>query len=141
MNWGKGIAIALIAFVGFIVYLATILMSHKVDLVSDDYYQKEIAFESEITATKNANQLEFPIEIEENALHVIVKIPEGDYEAIQLFLRRPNNDKLDRSYVISGTRLFTINKAELEAGQYELAVNYTFEDTPCQQRSELYIQK
>jgi len=53
MNWGKGITIVMVAFIGFIITLVTILMSNKIDLVSEDYYQKEIKFEDEIASAKN----------------------------------------------------------------------------------------
>ena len=41
MNWGKGIVIGMSLFIVFILVLVIGLMSHRVDLQSEDYYQKE----------------------------------------------------------------------------------------------------
>ena len=41
MNWGKGILIGVGLFMGFILFLVISLMTHRVDLESEDYYEKD----------------------------------------------------------------------------------------------------
>jgi hypothetical protein len=48
MNWGKGIIIGMGLFMAFIIFLVVNLMMQKVDLESEDYYKREINYESEI---------------------------------------------------------------------------------------------
>lgn len=57
MNWGTGLAIVLGLFIigmGFVTYNA---MNQRHDLVTTDYYQKELAYQGTIDATKNAEAL------------------------------------------------------------------------------------
>lgn len=46
--WPIGIVLAMATFMGGIVFAVSIMMRNEVSLVSDDYYAKEIAFESHI---------------------------------------------------------------------------------------------
>lgn len=57
MNWGTGLAIFLGLFIigmGLVTYNA---MNQRHDLVTTDYYQKELAYQGTIDATKNAQAL------------------------------------------------------------------------------------
>lgn len=140
MNWGKGIAIALTLFVGFILFLAISLMRTNFDLVSEDYYNREINYEEEIQAKRNANSLAEKIQFSANETHVLVVLPaEIDYKNVTLSFSRPNDKNLDRNYTIEGTRTFTIDKDELVIGNYTISINYTVNDKNCLQIEEIYI--
>lgn len=141
MNWGKGIALALASFMAFIIYLGVTLMTKNVDLVSEDYYQQEIAYEQEITARKNAEQLEAQPSIVQEDDFVIVNIPEGPFTQMTLALERPNNDAQDVEFLIQGTRTFLIEKEKLVQGKYQAVLQYTFDGKKCHQETPLYIKK
>lgn len=58
MNWGKKIAIVYLSFVGFMGFLVwKCLQQDDIHLVSQDYYQKEIAYQDDIDQMNNTNQL------------------------------------------------------------------------------------
>ncbi len=125
MNWGKGIAIALMAFISFIVVLVVILVSQPVDLETEDYYKKEIAFQTEISSMENANFLSNKPIIIMTDTHIVVHLSTGQkLNNIELNLNRPNNEKLDKSYKIQGTNTFTLDKKELTKGIYKLELSY-----------------
>lgn len=141
MNWGKGITIALVLFIGFIVCLGTILMRQDVDLVAEDYYQQEINYESQISAESNAKKLEVSPNFKQDEDYFIVNIPEGDFTKIILDLKRPNNSNKDLQFNIVGTKTFMIEKSELDKGSYGIQLRYEFEGKPCQQKTTVFIQK
>lgn len=141
MNWGKGITIALILFIGFIVTLGTILMRQDVDLVAEDYYQQEINYETQIRAESNAKKLDKKPTFVQNDGYLIVQIPEGEFTKMTLDLKRPNNRAKDQKLEIEGTKTFMIEKNTLEMGQYGLELRYEFEGKPCQQKITVFIQK
>lgn len=139
MNWGKGIAIVLVLFIGFIVYLATILMTRNVDLVSDDYYKREIAYEEEISAIKNSRKQD-PIKINVDAANLVIQLPEtGNYEDVQVDLFRPNNSDDDRTYQLKGTSIMTIDLNELKEGIYAIEISYRNGEDFCLQKEEIEI--
>lgn len=141
MNWGKGITVALTLFIGFIVTLGVILMRQNVDLVADDYYQQEINYETQISAESNARKLEVLPTFAQDENYFIVSIPEGAFTKMTLDLSRPNNSDKDQHFDINGTKMFMIEKSDLEKGQYGIALRYEFDGKPCQQKTDVFIKK
>jgi len=140
MNWGKGITIALALFIGFIVFMVVGFFSHKVDLVSEDYYQREIAYEEEINAMSNANELESRPVLSMSETHFIVQFDsEQNFENAVLILERPNNKKQDQQFVIQDTKTFTILKTDLVPGVYSVKLSYDIEGKNFLQKEEIYI--
>jgi hypothetical protein len=58
MNWGKKIALVYLSFVAFMGFMVWKCLQQKdINLVSEDYYQKEIAYQNNIDQMNNTNQL------------------------------------------------------------------------------------
>ena len=57
MSWGKKIMFVYIVFVAGILFLVYKSSSQKVDLVTPDYYKKELAFQHTIEERERANAL------------------------------------------------------------------------------------
>lgn len=109
MNWGKGIIVALSLFVGFILFLVITLMRQDVDLVSEDYYKQEIDYEARIQKEQNGLNNAAKIELIEQEAYVVVQLPDSSsLKNVVLNLKRPNDEKLDKSYKIEGTKTFML---------------------------------
>lgn len=140
MNWGKGIVIALALFMGFIIFLVVNLMMHKVDLESEDYYQREINYEQEITEMHNSNKLASKIELLSQEEFVVVKVPEKEnFSKIDVRFLRPDNQKLDKSYHVEGTKSYLIPKTDLTKGIYTVEIRFQCNSKQCLQKDTLYI--
>lgn len=140
MNWGKGITIALGLFITFIVVLVINLVSHTVDLETEDYYKKEVAYQTEISSMENANALSDGPEILMTNTHIVVQLSsKRNFSNMQLLLNRPNDENLDKTYQIQGTNTFTIDKNELSKGVYKLELSYELNGSKYLQKKELYI--
>lgn len=124
MSWGKGIALALFAFVVFISTLVTIIISQKVDLVSEDYYKNEIAFQEEIDARSRGNTLE-PYKTVFNDKYLIFNFPnQKDMDSIQVVLFRPNNKKMDQHFIVKDANPLVIPQEILVKGFYQIECYY-----------------
>ena len=56
-NWGTGIVLAFVAFITFILYFVVLSFRDPAsnhDLVTDDYYQKELKYQDDLDAAKRA---------------------------------------------------------------------------------------
>ncbi|MFN5416140.1 MAG: FixH family protein [Flavobacteriia bacterium] len=124
MNWGKGLTIAMISFVSFITVLIVIIMSNRIDLVSEDYYQKEVVFGDQISAQNNWNEVAENVQFQANKEHLIVNLPKIEgVDNYQLKLKRPNDNKQDLAFEINNTQTYLIEKSKLHVGVYD----YTLE--------------
>jgi nitrogen fixation protein FixH len=101
INWGTGIVIGLILFIGFILVMVFMMSTEKkydYDLVTEEYYKEELRFQDEIDAENNTLLLSEKIRIlrePEGLLLVFPKELEDDTILGTVFLYRPSNKRLD----------------------------------------------
>jgi len=106
-NWGTGIAIAIVAFMSFILYMVITMStnnSYSYDLVTEKYYQKELGFQDEINAEKNAIEFKEKVIFKRTKEGLKIKFPESfSSENVKgkVFLYRPSNKHLDFEIPIS----------------------------------------
>lgn len=141
MNWGKGLTIAIIAFMSFILYMVITLMTKgNADLVSEDYYKKEIEYEKEITALKNSENAIEKVTIKNKGEFILFQFPTTkEIDNIEIHLLRPNNDKADLTFSEKDTKNVMIEKKKLEKGIYKATISYTSEGKLFLQKEELII--
>jgi len=141
MNWGKGLTIAIIAFMSFILYMVITLMTKgNADLVSEDYYKKEIEYEKEITALKNSENATEKVTINNKGEFIVFQFPNTkEIDNIEIHLLRPNNDKADLTFSEKDTKNVMIEKKKLEKGIYKASIRYNSEGQPFLQKAELNI--
>jgi hypothetical protein len=141
MNWGKGLTIVIIAFMSFILYMVITLMTKgNADLVSEDYYKKEIEYEKEISALKNTEASKEKVVVLDKGDFIIFQFPTTkNIENIEIQLLRPNNDKKDVTVTEKNTKNVMIEKKKLEKGIYKASIHYTSQGQRFLQKEELKI--
>jgi hypothetical protein len=125
MNFGHKLTIAMGLFMGFLIFMAVKSFQQNFDLVTEDYYQKEIEFQNIINKKKNASEFADKISIENTGVHLSVKLPES-LKNIKgtAHLFRPSDKKLDQKIDFEGN-ILTINKKLLTKGKYLLILDFT----------------
>src|SRR5580765_5775172 len=63
-NWGTGLALTFAIFAAGMLFLVTLCMKQNEDLVSTDYYNREIAFQQQINKESNSRELIQPLQIQ-----------------------------------------------------------------------------
>jgi hypothetical protein len=98
MNWGTKILIVYVVFVAGIVFMVVKSSTQNTDLVTTDYYAKELKYQEKIDEIKRASALSAPVEykILDNAL--VISFPK-DFAGKKLFgeavLYCPSDQKKD----------------------------------------------
>ncbi|MEO7175402.1 MAG: FixH family protein [Saprospiraceae bacterium] len=127
-NWGTGIALTYTVFVIAIMGFVISSSSKQIDLVSADYYDKEIAFQGQIeklSATKNLNSaLEWKLLGDSIFLNFPVEIESEISGEVRFFC--PANAKNDRASKIgtAGTNEQVIDVAELNPGRFQMQIDW-----------------
>ncbi len=65
-NWGTGIVVGMVLFMGFIATLSIKMLYTKIDLVDENYYELGIEHEQHMKQVRNTKALSQPIGIETN---------------------------------------------------------------------------
>lgn len=123
MNWGKGIIIAMVLFMGFILTLVVTLMRQDVDLEIDDYYNKELAFNEQYVAQQNYLEASEKItfNVTNDSLFVIFpKTLQTGEATIQL--QRPDNKLQDAQFEVKATDLVYIPTKSLPKGIFNCTI-------------------
>ncbi|MGB0980578.1 MAG: FixH family protein [Winogradskyella sp.] len=143
-NWGKGIVVAIIAFMGFILYLVITMTTDKNfshDLVTEDYYAKEMAYQNEINAETNTNNLKEKIISKKVATGWLISFPkELNYQDIKgtLFLYRPSNQKLDFETKINlSSNDLLLPNTNLIDGRWNIIIDFTYHGKSYMYKEEI----
>ncbi len=133
INWGTGIVLAFIGFIGFILFFVIRMnMDDRAnhDLVTEEYYKKELAFQKEIDAEKEANALPYQLQIEKAEEGLMILFPE-DMDPTKISgtvsLYRPSNKHLDFDLPISlsNAHLLIPDKRLLD-GRWDINISWTY---------------
>jgi hypothetical protein len=127
MSWGRGITISFIAFALFIGALVTVCVRQEINLVSSDYYDKELRYQEEIDRLTNAAAL--PERPSMSVLNDQLMLQFGalsKFEDGELLLTRPSDARYDFVFSVDAggdsVRMFDVSK--LPAGHYNTSLRW-----------------
>ncbi|WP_298541364.1 FixH family protein [uncultured Aquimarina sp.] len=136
INWGTAIVLVFIGFISFILFFVIRMNTDKKfehDLVTEDYYKQELAFQQEINAEENGNALQNNIEVKKIAEGLLVAFPKDkSYTKLSgtISLYRPSNKKLDFEIPITlQSSEILVPKNQLIEGRWNITVNWEYENT------------
>ncbi|MEZ4796496.1 MAG: FixH family protein [Flavobacteriaceae bacterium] len=133
INWGTGIVIAFIAFISFIMYFVVNMNVNKKydhDLVTEDYYKKELEFQNDINKETNAKNLSENLNWKKTNEGLVITFPETfDINSIsgKVFLYRPSNKQFDFETQISmSNHILLIPDSSLLDGRWNIKVDWQY---------------
>ena len=130
MNWGYKIAILYGGFVVIVLASVFFAMTQKVDLVTDNYYEKELKYQSQIDKSQRTKTLVEKTGIELNGGSVKIKFPifpDNNAAADFILLYRPSDPSKDIKIAVSADSLGTqrIPTGALAKGYWKIKLNWT----------------
>ncbi|HID39929.1 MAG TPA: hypothetical protein EYP36_10515 [Calditrichaeota bacterium] len=146
-TWGHA---AIAIPVTIVVVFTTVLIrsmadEHKTELVTKDYYAKELAFQDQIDQTKNALLFHTVMEWTDNEKGFELKLT-GDYSpenvtgTFKAF--RPSSKSLDFDEPIqldsNGVQSISANKFQI--GKYQIQISWNVDGTDCYLEKNIFIQ-
>lgn len=80
MNWGYKILTVIILFIVVMLTMVFIAMKQDNDLIEDNYYEKELAYQSQIDAGRRLDWLHSGKLLHPTANNILLQLPTGSYE-------------------------------------------------------------
>lgn len=127
MNWGKGITLVIIAFMGFILSMVIKAFSKDADLVEEDYYENELLYNSEKDAAYNFENTEKTLVIQKTDKGVLLIMPgENEVKNGVIEFYRPDKKTWDRTFDLNLDENYSqvFPKDEFHFGFYEIKVSW-----------------
>lgn len=127
MDWGKGILLTIIAFVGFILTLVVIsVRQDDIHLVTDNYYEKELKYQDHINRETSAAELDREVLVfDAVSKSMILDLPIGAKGTLKLF--RPSDERLDQdlSLDIQDEGKTNVSLEKLKSGYWRVQLTWT----------------
>ena len=123
ISWGTKLTIVFVVFAASISYMVYQCFNTPVNLVSDEYYKDEIAYQQIIDGSKNAVSLSSPIMLRQKNSEIIIQLPaemkSKPVSGSVLFYCASNSDK-DRKFSlqVGQNAQQVINPGKVMPGSY-----------------------
>lgn len=143
-NWGTGIVIGMVCFMVFILqYVIRVQFDSRYDneLVTENYYQKEVDVNTNRIKQENAKGLEDGLKIIPSEEGIEVYFPESfnpNEITGEISLYRPSNQALDQIFPIKLTSNYLlIPKSSLVDGRWDITLNFNYNGKDYQKQQTL----
>jgi hypothetical protein len=128
-NWGVGITLICAGFVLLCVVTTIIFMNQDVELVSNNYYEKEIKYQDKINILKRTRDLHADVNIECNGSLVTLQFPNflnSKSKSGDIHFFRPAGEKNDFKVSVSpdSTGSQIISSGRLIKGLWKIAIDW-----------------
>ncbi|PWL39385.1 cytochrome C oxidase Cbb3 [Flagellimonas aquimarina] len=134
INWGTGIVLAFVAFISFILYFVVRMStdnSANHDLVTEEYYKQELAYQNEIDASKSALEMQAKLKFVKSKEGMTIFFPEKfapEHITGTVSLYRPSNKHLDIDFPISLSKThLLIPDNSLVDGRWDITVKWQYQ--------------
>lgn len=138
-TWAHGIIAALGLFMIFILSMIFIFTQNwqNAEMVSENYYADELAYQGIINAKNNADALSEKPSFHQNANGITITFPKErkiDESTVHFHLFRTNDAKLDvkKSLTVDSNNSIVIPSKVIFPGSYTLKINWEENNTPYQ---------
>ncbi len=130
MSWGSWIVVSFVVFAVGTFAMVYIAMSTKVDLVSDDYYQQELTYQSHIDLLKNTAALSNNVEIRQTSNNLVISFPkseEGRAIAGTMYFFRPSDKRQDARLTVrvDSANIQQLPLAGFSQGLWRIKISWT----------------
>lgn len=144
MNWGKGIALVLAVFVFGMLFLVYKTTSVDFELVADDYYAKELAYQGQIDKMKNVRALgaDVAIQVMKDAFELQFPMEQldGPVEGSVVFFR-PSGGEFDQQFdlQLDAEGAMHIPAVEWPLGIYNVQIEWNSGGTEFYSEETIYL--
>jgi len=130
MSWGKGITVVFIVFglgIGFLVYKS---MTKNIDLVTSNYYEKELKYQEQIDKINNTNSLKQAVKFEFTGSALVITYPEAKNGVTgEISFYKPSDAKNDFKLKVepSADMKQVLSTENLHKGMWKVQINWAMD--------------
>lgn len=130
ISWGKGIVVSIVIFVLITAALVVVSFMQRIDLVANNYYEKEIKYQEQIETMKNTARLNNPVKVTQDVHSVVVAFNDSlDFSKIMGTVKfyRPSNEQKDFSIPlkVENNGKMSVSSDSIEKGFWKIQLNWS----------------
>ena len=130
MNWGHKISIVIISFIVIMLSMVFVAFKQTNEMIENNYYDREIKYQSMIDAASNLNTLSNDSIIIQNTNNLEVLIPKTlvkEFTKGKIEFVKNDDEKKDRllAFTPDANGGFIIDKSKFSTGAYTAKIEWT----------------
>lgn len=127
MNWGHKITLVILIFIISMLVMVFIAFKQNNEMMDDNYYEKEIKYQSLIDAAHNLNAVSDEVILIKTPNGLQLKIPvvlKSDFKNGKIEFLSNNDHGKDKllNFLPDSSGLFFINKSAISPGSYKVRI-------------------
>ena len=130
MNWGYKIMLVYLIFISVMVFMAFKSSEQNIELVTEDYYAKELKFQEQVDKQKRTHELKEQLSWNVDGKKIDIQFPtemlSKNVKAEILFY---NASEAKRDFTVAcspdSNGLCQVNSAKLQHGVYEMKIDWS----------------
>ncbi len=143
-NWGTGIVVFIIFFLLMNVVVIIFAFGQKVELVTPNYYEKELKYQEEIDARQKTLQLTENVEVKYQSNLLLIQLPKNfsgkELDGI-ILLYRPDDSskdlKIDLKSDSTGAQRFDVSR--LAKGYWKVKIKWSLDSVSYSDEKSIFI--
>lgn len=146
MNWGWRIVLLYTGFVSFMLFLVYKCTQQDIDLVTENYYAKELAYGDQYMRMKNSQNPEMKLDLNFDPVSkvMIVTFPQNiavNNISGEIVFFRPDNKKLDFKIPVKADNAGTqvISCADMTRGLWKMQVSWNSGETGLYEVQNVFV--
>lgn len=129
-SWRLFVILPIVIFAAGMIVMVTISMTRNVDLVAENYYERELKYQQEIDLRSNSAELSNSISVEggQGTARIICSKPELlEGKSGEVIFYRPSDASIDfkKAFLIDNEGMQVISDAKLKRGLWKLKISLT----------------
>ncbi len=142
-HWGHKIGIVYTLFAGFMIFM--LIMSRQSDhqLVTENYYENELAVQGRIEANRNLNKADFEVDVrvqKQNIVVVFIDVDIAFNPAGTVTLYKPDNEAFDEVHELALDENYQmVLTPKGQVGRYSVMVSFEMNGIPYFKEKEVLL--
>jgi hypothetical protein len=143
MNWGYRIVILFSGFAALIIFLVISAFRQNIDLVSEDYYAKEIKYQEQIGKLENANYIKDKISFSQEDNVLVLSFKEAiNMQSGEILFFRPSDQTKDwkEKLMLNNKQEQRFERKKFIPGYYKIQIDWLAEGKKYYVEKDIFIQ-
>lgn len=142
MSWGTKIVITFVVFISGMLGMVLFVAGLQMDLVENNYYEKEIKYQDEIDILTQTGELDTPLKIKYNGKEISFVFPEQrTMPTGEIHFYRPSDAAKDFkiSLGVNENRIQNVDTGNLSSGLWKVNVTWYADNRKFLKEESIYI--
>ncbi len=129
MSWGTKTVLIIVIFIAGMMSLVFISMSQKIDLVTENYYEKDLVYQNEIDKINNTSELSENPEFIKSPGTLRIEFPANSIpDSGRVIFYKPSDDKQDKTFdlITDGNKSIEFNLNEYSNGFWRIKLYWSY---------------